>query len=226
MNYTTLSSKGWLLASLFLIITCGCEMDRELSAVPEISETNVTEDAEVLNDSSRLRMGNIIYEETFEGENPLTQFISRQLPGSHSFNVISTDALEGRKAGRFELRKGDRVVTTTGIRAQMLFQNRLVDQLQNEGWYSFALYLPANEFTPDDDEESITSWRHPSAGAYLSLRIHNDRFKFRIDNELIDLGPAIKDFWHQYVFHIKHSTGSNGFVEVWKNGEKVVSRSG
>src|SRR5690606_30394256 len=108
----------------------------------------------------------------------------------------------------------------------MLFQNRLVDQLQNEGWYSFALYLPANEFTPDDDEESITSWRHPSAGAYLSLRIHNDRFKFRIDNELIDLGPAIKDFWHQYVFHIKHSTGSNGFVEVWKNGEKVVSRSG
>src|SRR5690606_12966619 len=167
-------------------------------------------------DSARLRIGNVIYEETFEGSNPFTKDIFRQLPESHSFKVATSPVLEGQKVGRFELRKGDRVVTTTGIRAQVLFQNSLVDQLQNEGWYSFGLYLPADGFTPDNDEESITYWRHDSEGSYLSLRIHNDRFKFRIDNELVDLGPAIKDFWHQYVFHIKHSTGTDGFVEIWR----------
>src|SRR5690606_19776500 len=65
-----------------------------------------------------------------------------------------------------------------------------------------------------------------SGSPYLSLRVANDRFQFRIGKEYIDLGRVVKDVWHQYVFHIKHATGSGGFVDVWQNGEKVISKTG
>src|SRR5690606_31903588 len=145
-------------------------------------------------DSASYRLGNIIYEETFEGSKPFEQHIHRQMAGRHSFNVSDSPVLEGRKSGRFELRKGDPVVTSSGIRSQVFFHNSLVDQLKNEGWYSFGVYLPSDGFTPDDDEESITYWRHDKVNAHISLRIHRDRFKFRIGNDLIDLGPVVKDF--------------------------------
>lgn len=227
MYLSKIPFKYQLLSAVFFLFLCSCEMDRELSMLADVSEV-LEEDDDVQNvdDSASYRLGNIIYEETFEGSDVLGKYIHRQLAGSHSFKVASSPVLDGKKSGRFELRKGDPVVTSSGIRAQVLFQNTLVDQLKNEGWYSFGVYLPSDDFTPDDDEESLTYWRHDKVHSHISLEIHKDRFKFRIGDELIDLGPVVKDFWHQYVFHIRHSTGSNGFVEVWQNGKKVVSHTG
>lgn len=214
--------KNCILFAFILFTLCSCEMDQQIAMLANASTVELEEAL----DSANLRTGNIIHEETFEGSRPLTQFIHRQLAGGHSFTTTTSPVLEGQRAGRFELRKSDPVVTTSGIRAQVLFQNSLLDQLKNEGWYSFGVYFPSNEFTPDDDEESITYWRHSNASAVISLRVMSDRFKFRFGNEIIDLGPVVKDFWHQYVFHIVHSTGSNGLVEVWKNGEKVLTKKG
>src|SRR5690606_2504214 len=110
-------------------------------------------------------------------------------------------------------------------RAEMLFERGLLNQLQTEGWYSFGLYLPSDGFMPDDDEEILSQW-HDSGSPYLSLRVVKDRFKFKSDKENVDIDQVTKDVWHQFVFHIRQSTGSNGLVEVWHNGEKVVSRTG
>lgn len=229
MHFLQSPFRNWLFACFFLSFFSSCELDSQLATLANVAEQDlISEDDDLQNhnDSAHLRIGNIIYEETFEGEKAFVQHIHRQLAGGHSFNTSTAHALDGQKSGRFELRKGDPVVTSSGIRAQVLFQNTLVDQLKNEGWYSFGLYLPSGGFTPDDDEESITYWRHDKVSAHISLRIHQDRFKFRIGSELVDLGPVVKDFWHQYVFHIKHSTGSNGLVEIWQNGKKVLSHTG
>lgn len=224
MCYTKTSVKGWL-SILILSVVSACEMDSQLSSPPELPEQELAVEEE-LSDSVRYRLGNLIYEETMEGVNPFASlYVSRQLPGNHSFRTVTSLMLEGQKSGRFELRKGDPIVTNSGIRSEMSFRPQLLDQLNLEGWYSFAVYLPSDEFTPDDDDETLSQW-HTAGSPYLSLRVSNDRFKFRIGKEYIDLGPAVKDFWHQYVFHIKHSMGSNGLIEVWQNGEKVISKTG
>lgn len=217
--------RGWLPLALFIFVVSSCEIDSQLSELAAESEYNESNNADQSLDSARFRLGNVIYEESMEGSSPFSQFVSRQLPGSHSFQVATSPILEGQKSGRFELRKGDKVVTNSGIRTEMSFRPELLDQLKLEGWYSFAVYLPSEGFTPDDDDETLTQW-HTSGSPYLSLRVTNDRFQFRIGTEYIDLGRVVKDAWYQYVFHIKHATGSGGLVEVWQNGEKVISKTG
>ena len=157
MYFVKTPLNSWLLACLFLIAFGSCEMDSQLSSLANTPEQGLTvdEDLQNSNDSASLRTGNIIYEETFEGPSPLSQHIHRQLAGNHSFNVVASPVLQGQKSGRFELRKGDPVVTTSGIRAEMLFERSLVNQLEKEGWYSFAVYLPSDGFAPDDDDETF-----------------------------------------------------------------------
>lgn len=221
--------NGWILSCLILIVFSSCEMDAQLSTLANVTDQGLSEGEDSLNqsDSAQFRTGNIIHEETLEGSNPFpTQLVSRQLPESHSFRVVTSPVLEGQRSARFELRKGDRVVTNTGIRSEMSFRPQLLKPLNYEGWYSFAVYLPSDGFTPDDDDETLSQWKNGSGSPYLSLRVRSDRFNFRIGDEYIDLGQVVKDVWHQYVFRIRQSTGSNGSIEVWKNGEKVISRTG
>jgi hypothetical protein len=205
-------------------------MDSQLSALPNVSEKELVteeEDSANLEGSERFRTGNIIYEETFEGSNPLSQYVTRQLPEDYSFSVVTSPVLDGQKSGRFELRRYDRVVTSTGVRAEVLFQQELLDQLNNEGWYSFALYAPSS-YSKDWDVETLSQWRTGSNSASLAFETAHDKFMFRILEPLerFDLGPIAKNTWHEFVFHIKHSTGPDGLVEVWHNGKKVVTRTG
>jgi hypothetical protein len=40
------------------------------------------------------------------------------------------------------------------------------------------------------------------------------------------MGAFEKDVWRAYVMHVKHSSGSDGLIEVWRDGVKILNRSG
>jgi hypothetical protein len=42
----------------------------------------------------------------------------------------------------------------------------------------------------------------------------------------IDLGALDKDKWHAYVLHVKHTAGSDGLVEIWRDGQKILNHAG
>ena len=42
----------------------------------------------------------------------------------------------------------------------------------------------------------------------------------------IDLGVFEKDKWRAYVMHVKHSSSSDGLIELWRDGVKILNRSG
>src|SRR5690554_4311887 len=101
--------KNWLTVCLFLAVLISCDMDDQFSIEPDVNEEEITaEENQDISDSERFRIGNLVYEETFEGNNPLVDFIWRQLPGKHSFTVANSPILEGKRSGRFELKKNDR----------------------------------------------------------------------------------------------------------------------
>ncbi|MDO6391757.1 malectin domain-containing carbohydrate-binding protein [Pontibacter sp. BT731] len=59
---------------------------------------------------------------------------------------------------------------------------------------------------------------------WASKAIHTDATK---DGEkTYDLGPVEKDKWLDFVYHINFSYKSDGVLEVWKNGVKVVDHRG
>ncbi|RYZ55214.1 MAG: hypothetical protein EOP49_03375, partial [Sphingobacteriales bacterium] len=44
--------------------------------------------------------------------------------------------------------------------------------------------------------------------------------------ERFDIGTIIKNKWRTYVLHVIHSHGSDGLIEVWEDGKKVITRTG
>jgi hypothetical protein len=230
------SLKQKTLALLFsAAFAFSCEME-ENQPIVEIKESTTelwSEEEGLTLDQytetpENLRLGNwnMIHEETFE-TTPFSAYVHTQFPLAHSFQVVNTPALRGKRAGRFELRKGDPMVTSVGIRSEVL-----VEQITHENrWYSFGLYLPSSGFAKDRNGDVLCQWHQNIGSPSASFRVINDRFYLRMMRsdgtiELNDLGPATKNAWNEFVFHIIHSSSSNGLIEVWHNGKKIVIRKG
>jgi hypothetical protein len=214
------------------IFIFSCQMDEHMM-ISEENSSNSDDELLFLKSYSGNKLGNwnLLFEETFEGPNPFYAYVSTQFSEKHSFKVSSSPSFKGKNAGRFELRKSDSKSTRTGKRAEIL----LGHPSDKENWYSFAIYLPSSGFERDNDDEVLTQWHTSGGTPTLSLRAVKDRLVFRIGHDakirtalwdFYDFGTIPKNEWINFVFHIVHSDKSDGFVEIWRNGNKVVTHKG
>lgn len=176
----------------------------------------------------------LLYEENFENDKAWQgkAYAYGQFAENHSFTVVDRPVFRGDHVGRFELRYGDPMVTKGGgPRSEVL----LPLQENPERWYSFAVNFPAYGWEPDKDDEVVVQWKNSSGTPSLSLRSKNDKLGVRIGHDpeiptsqwkYFDLGPVPIDQWSEFVFHIIHDNSSSGLVEVWKNGEQLISYIG
>ncbi|MBT0809952.1 polysaccharide lyase [Litoribacter ruber] len=174
----------------------------------------------------RSTSSSILMSEDFNGSNPLSQ-VHQQFGTGHAFNVVEDPRDRSNKVGRFELRYGD-PITSNGIRSEVLFP----PQEDKERWYSYSIYVPSDEFEEDSDNDIIAQWHQTGGGSpATTLRIHNGKWlvksgETKDKREDYVFGDVEKDKWHEFVFHFVHSHGSDGILEVWHNGEKVMERKG
>ncbi|MCX2742218.1 polysaccharide lyase, partial [Pontibacter anaerobius] len=157
---------------------------------------------------------------------------------------MSTHSFGGSRSARFELRDTDPMVNA-GTRAEAMITQPAASR---DRWYSFAAYFPADGYARDSKPEIISQW-HQYPDQHLgegwtspptSLLVQDDKFildvrydasqvssGYLLDTQkLFDLGAVSKDSWHEFVFHIVHSYGSDGLIEVWRNGTKVLEHRG
>jgi hypothetical protein len=200
-------------------IVVSCEQ-KELDEVSPISALNAES-------TDAATSANYIYQETFEGS---TAFSGRhtQFGTSYAFQMVTNPVFSGAKSGRFELRSSDGEVAN-GTRAEVI----VADPATNKNrWYSFAAYFPSKDYAYDTESEVISQWWQSSGTTQAtSLRVRKDRLILRTGNNSgslkeIDLGGITKDTWNEYVFHFIHSYGSDGLIEVWKNGNKILTHTG
>lgn len=170
---------------------------------------------------------NIIYQENADGKWFNNSYGKLQAAASYSITASTAQYFNGAKSVRFELRDTDREVQG-GTRAEITFPIAT----NNNRWYSFAMYVPSADYKYDATDEVITQW-HQGGGETpaLCLRTKNDRLYLRVvklsgDNTWLDLGLLDKDRWHAYVMHIKHSSKSDGVVEIWRDNVKILGRYG
>lgn len=167
---------------------------------------------------------NLLYKECFEDSSSFIG-LQHQFAATHAFRLATSPVFEGAMSGRFELRASDPMVSN-GTRSEVLFDV----PAHKERWYAFVAYFPADGFPVDSNNDIINQW-HQKGSPATSFRIKKDRFMLRVGNshdsrEDIDLGPVTKDIWHKLVFHIIHSDGEDGLVEVWLDGTKVLTHKG
>jgi hypothetical protein len=215
MNRNFKQAFALLLAGTFAITAC--EKNEEVLPLEAPQQAG----------SANYSSPNLIFEETMEGSNPFADAVKVQVGSwSHALNYVSNPVFAGSKSARFELRDSDPLVSS-GTRAEAYIVR---GTSENNLWYSFSAYFPKDGYAYDSENEVINQWQQSGTPA-TSLRIAKDRFYLQTGNtdsnrKKIDLGPVTKDSWQQFVIHIIHSYGSDGLIEIWRNGEKILTHKG
>jgi hypothetical protein len=167
-------------------------------------------------------IGNLIWADNLEGTTFFSTGVSKQTSTSYGITAVSNPYYQGVKSARFELRDTDPEIQS-GSRSEISFP----DATNLNRWYSYAMYAPSAQYKIDSDDDVITQW-HQGGGKTpaLCLRVKSDKLYIRILGIWTDLGVFDKDKWHAYVLHVKHSSGSDGLIEIWRDGIKIMNRSG
>lgn len=188
-----------------------------------VEPTAPTYDESTLNATVSARAaGNLIWADNLEGSSFFSTGMSKQTSTSYSITTVSKPVYQGTKAARFELRESD-VENHSGTRSEISFP----DATGLNRWYSYALYAPADGFKYDTDDDVISQWHQGgSLTPALCLRVKTDKLYIRVLGTWVELGAFDKDKWHAYVLHVKHSAGSDGLIEIWKDGVKILNRAG
>ncbi|PSR53871.1 hypothetical protein AHMF7605_10260 [Adhaeribacter arboris] len=227
--------KFLLIALSFLtFVTTSCQKD-ELEEMQPFSNAKATSSSNVFSSEGR---NNLLAEAKFEPT--LSSYFNKQIFTSFGFAINSDFVRSGSKAAKFEMRSSD-----SQIRSEIL----LPYETNSNRWYGNSLYLPSNAWENDYNPEGwdiISQWHavedkgEAARLPPLSLVVSKGRLNFVIywatksintnstisGKKVFDLGPLEKDKWLDMVYHMNFSHQSDGVLEVWKNGVKVVDYKG
>jgi len=117
-------------------------------------------------------------------------------------------------------------------------------------WYSFNIYLP-NDYVTDDIWELVAqwhgypdfdlgeTWRNPPLALTTTYGVWTIRNKWDSKENTFESGEKVYDgddawdlgeyetgVWVSWVFQVKWSHKEDGILNVWKDGELVVSKNG
>ena len=107
-------------------------------------------------------------------------------------------------------------------------------------WYGFSTMLP-RDWEPDPLAELFAQWvlGHGAVtepgGPSLAIYKYGDTYRVRkrwgagMDHyRNVWIGPVTPDLgrWVDWVFHVRWSSGDDGFIRVWKDGKRIVSDTG
>ena len=200
-----------MLASSFLLVFCD-------EAVPEV---------EIDRGSSE----NLVFEETFEGPSEPFSTIHDFDIGTwdYALQYVHSPTFKGSTSARFEIRE-DQELVANGKRSEVTIVKASEGDIGANAWYSFAVYFPSDGYEYDDEREVISQWFQNGSPA-TSLRTEEDRIILEASNDLdareeIEIATITKDTWHTMVLHFIHSYNSDGLIEIWFDGRKVITRQG
>jgi hypothetical protein len=176
---------------------------------------------------------NLIFYSTNEASSALspvynvsfTQWASLQRYSTAYSVQRSTDfARFGNYSIRFELRKTDGDIGNSK-RSEALRYTKSEPLTKCERWYGASTYLPT-DYVTDPAAELVTQWHTDAGSPPLALWTQNGQWKVVIMGKITVLGNYEKNKWVDWVYHVKWSPTSDGLVEIWKDGVKVISKAG
>ena len=145
---------------------------------------------------------------------------------SYSSTRSSAYKRVGGYSTRYELRKTDGDVAGSK-RTETNRSSTSESVVKCERWYGVSYYLPSS-FVSDVAPEILTQW-HTRAGGSPPLVVWTQNGQWSIgylNDKRKVLGYYAKDKWTDFVFHVKWSPYSDGFIEAWKDGVKVFTYTG
>jgi hypothetical protein len=173
--------------------------------------------------------------------------------GTQAWNLtkVTSPARECSAAARVELRRTDPIIAGNN-RAQLQvaetgFGNggvpvpkgrTVAGGLGDERWFGFSVFIPSDWIFETGWAPELI-WEAHDAGVRsppLSLSITGSQWMIQnitghgAQNDRswltrLDYAPVERGVWTDWVVHVKWSSGTDGVLQVWKNGVMIVNRS-
>ena len=195
----------------------------------------------LLSTSSLTQAASSLFTGTFESG--IESGWRRELCCRQSAVTVSSPVRAGERAVKITLNKGD-----SDIQNSKRSELKLSPVPANsEQWYGFSMFLPES-YKSDPSAEIIVQWHDKpdldsgdiwkTPPLYLTTNNGDLLLRRRWDSrrivknntpqgkEAINLGPYPKGVWTDFVFHVKWSYKSDGLLEVWRNGNLIVTEKG
>ncbi|MBK0401911.1 polysaccharide lyase [Adhaeribacter sp. BT258] len=209
----------------------------------EVEETAPTS----LSAANSARSANLLYEEDLESSLFSTAHNIENNGTSWTLSSVTNPVYQGAKAARFEIQKGQTLVgSSKRVRSEVtIIKGTEYPNFPKDVWYSYSILFPAKGFEYDDTRDCINQWfedgsdettiRAQKDKAFLevtpasgsSTLMKYDLFGTSSNGKSVDgFNNIPKDKWTQFVFHFVHSTGSDGLIEVWRDGVKIHTING
>ncbi|HEU4677645.1 MAG TPA: heparin lyase I family protein [Candidatus Paceibacterota bacterium] len=162
---------------------------------------------------------------------------SKVEPDGHRSSFVGT-ARNGERAVMLTTMPGDDEVHGSGYWERDDLSLGTSPDYCNEGqeeWWAMSVLFPDSYVVPKEGG-AVMDFHHNASGGqanfhFLSqptgLRMHG--FYGDVSNPeeyKVDLGPVVRDQWYDLVYHVKWSSGDDGYFVAWMNGKKVLDHEG
>lgn len=188
----------------------------------------------------------VTFTDGFEG--PELAGWGKELPGPEAGRIVGSPVRAGKGAARFECTRDQRDVSNSKRAEITRHGSGGPNSANRDCWFGWSLYLPTDWKIDPGSPEIVTQWHEQPdiemgedwRSPPLALMVRGDewRFDIRWDSKPVTAGntpegrvePAAgkidRGAWTDWVLHVRWSYGADGLLEVWKNGEKVLTRRG
>lgn len=181
----------------------------------------------------------------------VADFESGTLEGLYKIRVnLPTITTERKRVGTYALKSylsadRDSQYERERTESMILGSPTMVGQ---ENWYGFSVFLPL-DYVPDNIWELVAQWHvdpddavEDAAARYPAMALWSDHGIWQISNSIdadaqttsrasitqrkFNLGAYETNKWTDWVFRVKWSYQSDGILQVWKDGKKVIDAPG
>lgn len=177
--------------------------------------------------SQDILASSVIFFEAFEGAHPFGKAYRLETGDwPYALQYVDKPGYPDNKCARFEIRK-DQPLIENGKRSEVTIIKHLPGR---EMWYSFSVHFPTDGFETDTERELISQWYQNGSPA-TSLRVRQDLLYLESGNERDTrkqhtLTQIKKDRWYELVLHFIHAPTTDGLIEVWLDGTKLLEVRG
>lgn len=174
-----------------------------------------------------LALAEVVWKADFESGN-LQEWDKTQSMSEDRLAVVEDPARQGRYALRTTVIQGDDPIDASGNRNEVV---KITDEKPgSEYFYSWSTMFPA-DYPSENKWQLFTQWHQAGCcgSPPLEFFVNGEQMHLRVGGsggKILWTAPLTRAAWNDFVLHVKWSESpTEGFVELWHNGQPVVQKT-
>jgi MYXO-CTERM domain-containing protein len=171
-----------------------------------------------------LSWAGIVWKGDFE-TGDLSQYSGMQRVSADRLQVVPSPVAQGSYALKATVKQGDDPINASGNRNELVYQGH--EKEGSEYYYRWQVLFPA-DYPSAKTWQVFTQWHHDGCcgSPPVEFFVYGEEIRLTLtDSDTPWRTKLERGVWQDFIFHVKWSPDPDvGFVELWHNGQRVLSR--